>query len=190
MREEEDVLLHGRRPKGSKGKETRSEKAEPKIKSPLIPRPEEGNSIASTSSDPSDKNKAPPLPEGCIDLIVEDREAEVEAEQTIRNKGDVLKLGGKQRKIYRRKYNPDQSPLSPSSTPYSDRSPTSEAEPHEEEVFEVAVEREGIGASADVTAMDDIQLVKELDEAPDYIKASGFASEEHGGSRSKNPWMY
>lgn len=78
MREEEDAIVYGRRrPKSSKKK---------------------GKTRQTASPAPSTSH----LPEGCVDILVEDTEAEHALASHDRHRGDPNHLGGQTKKVFRR----------------------------------------------------------------------------------------
>ncbi|GAA93779.1 hypothetical protein E5Q_00425 [Mixia osmundae IAM 14324] len=120
MRQQEDALIYGRRHRHKARRNSSTPQRPPIIsrnsKTTLLGNeivPEEasssvsGSSLHSQGSSTVAKGKAKqkePLPEGCIDLLVEDAEEEEEEESRIRRKGEPNFRAGHRKKVFRRQY--------------------------------------------------------------------------------------
>lgn len=104
--EEEDEILFGRPPTSSSSRVDRKGKKREVIQTPTVLFP----SATERFSSQGKSKESAQLPDGCVDLVVEDKDLEDEREQLERTKGDVTNLAGKERRAWRQLYgSPDAS---------------------------------------------------------------------------------
>ena len=181
IRDEEDQIVHNKRFKG-KSVDKVLDKVK-RVNQPTIAAP-------AGQKQKRYRRKKSSLPDGCVDLMVEDEHAEEEADGQARTKGDINQLGGRQRKIFRRVYKSQEgSSDSPDPTSEHAGAPSVVVDG---EAFEVSVDRDPEHADAQAQGAvktGDVKLARESSEdIPNFIEESGLQGESRHDGDVDNPW--
>jgi Organic solute transporter Ostalpha len=198
MRQEEDAFIYGGSRKAAnkgKGRETKTSPLDTIVRS-VVPVASAGRRRDSTSLAPDADNQgkaSPPssipttLPDGCVDLVVEDMRAEEERASHERHKGEPHLRAGKPTRVYRRTYS--SPPLSPSQTdrpssPFLRTAAYDVPQAREEDTVDGDGGGDQLGLSSSIVEKPDVFISREAEAPPAHATRNTFVGSEDEDS----PW--